>query len=175
MNLTYQATLEDISEPAIRHYLRSKSAKKNRIQSTVVGAVLSAAAMAFVFREREASQILVFSCFGLIAGAALNYFTYQSTVRKRITKHIRLETEGKLPSTTSYLFADNQLICDSLGASITLNLIDLTSIHEDAERMEIVFGDVGLCTIPLRAFETAEQKCLFIDKLHGKTNAAADG
>jgi hypothetical protein len=172
MNLTYQATLEDISEPAIRHYLRSQSAKKNRRQSTVIGMVICAAAAAFVFRDSEGTKLLFFTIIGAITGGVLNFYTYKSTVKKRITKHMRLETEGRLPSQTTYRIQENELICDCLGATITFQILDLAEIKEDNERMELNFGDVGLCTIPLRAFESAEEKQIFLRELKSEPDAS---
>ena len=56
---------------------------------------------------------------------------------------------------------DDKLECDHLGATLGFKLKDLEHLMEDDEYMEISFGDVGLCTIPLRAFESEEQKEAF--------------
>ncbi len=168
MTLTYESNLDDVSEPAIRHFLRSKTARNARFRSTISGLIVCAAAIIFIFRERDAVVMLIGGIVGAIFGATINYFTYVPTVTRRIRKHMERETEGKLPAETIYHFRERKLICDHLGTTIALSLTDLQRVTEDVERIEICFGSTGLCTIPLRAFESPEQKVTFLEQLNSE-------
>jgi hypothetical protein len=165
MTLTYQATLDDIAEPAIRHYLRSTSARRARIRSTVSGAVFMAAAFIFIFRERSLFFVAGGAVAGVVIGAALNFWTYIPTVKKRIRKHIQTENGHRIPNETIYIVEPGILRCESLGVKLEFSLKDLKEVSEDAERIEFSFGDVGLCTIPVRAFSDNAAKAAFITEV----------
>lgn len=172
MTLTYESNLDDVSEPSVRHFLRSETARKSRIRSTITGGIFCAAAAIFVFRERSFPMLAIGAITGFSFGAMLNFFTYAPTVRSRIRKHLERETLGRLPALTVYRFENQKLVCDHLGATISFSLSELKNISEDHERLEINFGNVGLCTIPLRAFDNTEQKEAFIQKLKSEQGGA---
>lgn len=163
--IRYEATLDDVTEPSVRFYLRSKTARKAKLRSTVAGGAMCAVAMVFILRNRDPAILVAAGLAGALIGACLNFFTYTSTVRGRIRKHLKNSMEGKLPSPTSFGIEDGKLVCDSCGVTISFPLTRLEVVTEDVARMEISFGDTGLCTIPLRAFECPEQKAEFLERL----------
>jgi hypothetical protein len=166
MTLTYQATLEDIAEPATRHFLRSKTATRNRIRSTIFGAILMAAAFVFIFRDRTSEFLVIGAFVGAIIGVAINFWTYVPTVKKRIRKHIRTENGHRIPNETKYVVEPGLLRCESLGVVIEFSLTDLKEVSEDAKRIELSFGEAGLCTIPLRAFTDDLPKANFLNAIN---------
>lgn len=168
MIITYESNLDDVSEPSVRHFLRSETARKSKIQGAVRGGFFCAAAVIFVFRERALPAVIIGAIVGFLLGASLNFFTYAHTVRSRIRKHLERETRGRLPALTVYRFEVQKLVCEHLGATVSFPLSELQHVSEDGERMEIDFGKVGLCTIPLRAFESAREKESFIQILKGE-------
>ena len=165
MTLTYQATLDDIAEPAIRHYLRSKSARRVRMRSTASGAICMAMAFIFVFRERSPLFIAGVAVAALVIGGALNFWTFVPNVKKRIRKHIQTENGHRIPNETIYVVEPGILRCESLGVKLEFSLGDLKEVSENAERIELSFGDVGLCTIPVRAFSDNAAKAAFINEI----------
>jgi hypothetical protein len=171
MTLTYQATLDDFAEPAIRHYLRSTTARRARVRSTVSGAVFMAAAFIFVFRERSLFFIVGGAIAGVVIGAAINFWTYIPTVKKRIRKHIQTENGHRIPNETIYVVERGILRCECLGVKLEFALGDLKEVSEDAERIELSFGDVGLCTIPVRAFSDNAAKAAFITEIEANKSA----
>jgi hypothetical protein len=166
MTLNYQATLDDIAEPATRHFLRSKTAKRNRIRSTMFGAILMAVAFVFIFRERTKEFIVIGGFVGAMIGAAINFLTYVPTVKKRIRRHIQTENGHRIPNETKYVVEPGLLRCESLGVKIEFSLADLKDVSEDANRIELSFGEAGLCTIPLRAFTDELPKATFLDTIN---------
>jgi hypothetical protein len=175
MTLTYESDLDDVSEPAVRHFLRSETARKARIRNTISGAIVCSVVGIFIFRDHSPVTLAVSGVISSLIGAALNYFTYVPTVTRRIRKYMERETQGKLPATTTYRFEENKLACDHLGVTIAFPLSELERVAEDTERLEICFGSIGLCTIPLRAFDSPEEKTAFISKLNSEQADAGNG
>ncbi len=164
MTLTYEATLDDIAEPMIRHYLRSKTAQQNRKRSAAIGAVIMAIAFFYIFRERQEFAYVAASI-GALIGAAINFSTYVRTVKRRIRKHIQTENGHRIPNETIFTIEPDVLRCESFGVKIEFPLCALKEVSEDSSRIELSFGDTGLCTIPIRAFHDASAKVAFLDKI----------
>jgi len=166
MELRYESTIEDVSEAHIRFYLRSRSYARQRWIEPLWGGIGAVVGFHLVslFTQRLPSVWWFYAIVFLLGWFCL-LITIRDTVSKRIRKHVERQTGHKLPSTTVYSIKDSRLHCSSLGAEITLHLRDLSAVHEDSERVELVFGDAGLCTIPLRAFEGKDHKASFLKSL----------
>jgi hypothetical protein len=76
-----------------------------------------------------------------------------------------------LPALTRYTVAEDTIQCECLGTTITFRLDDLKEISEDGEVVEVSFGSKGLCVIPLRAFQTPDEKITFITKIKNANQA----
>ena len=165
MTLSYQATIEDVTEPSLRVFFRSRSARDNQIKSTIIGAVFMAAAGCYIARRWEPTTLIIAGLVGAIAGALLNYFTYKPTATRRIRKYMKRETEGRIPAQTTYSLKEDRIECECLDVIVSFSLADLESVTEDSERIELYFGNKGLCTIPIRAFSSDVEKSKFIEKV----------
>lgn len=165
MTLNYQATVDDLAEPAIRHFLRSKTARRSRVRSTILGAILMTAAFLFIFRERGTEFLSISAIIGAFLGAAINFWTYIPAVKKRIRNHVRTEHGHKMPCPTTYMIESGVLRCDSLGVTIEFSLADLDQVSEDRDRLELSFGDKGLSIIPLKAFQDDKAKVAFLEAI----------
>ena len=165
MNLEYETSLEDISEPQIRHYLRSKTFKKQLFTEPIRTGVIMAATIYLVSVILDRPMPWWTYPLGAIAGYAMIYFTLKDTVSKRIQNHIKNEVGHKMPATTSYVIEDGKIRCNSLGSEVTFRLDSLSKIREDSTHLELDFGDVGLCTVPVRVFKGASCKQAFMEKI----------
>jgi hypothetical protein len=166
MDLQYEATIEDVSEPHIRHYLRSRSYSRQRWLEPLwggVGATVAIYIMTGFTRNLPIGWWIYPIVF--VLGWLCIFVTIRDTISKRIRKHLKRELGHKLPSTTKYSISEDKLQCSSMGADITFYLKDLSDVCEDSERVELTFGSVGLCTIPLRAFLDADHKASFLKSL----------
>ena len=168
MELSYEATLEDVSAPQVRHFLRNKKSSKQRISGTLWAALISPAAAYALLRLLSDEPSIVPIVLGAIAGPVAVWFTHADTTKKRICKHIERELGSRLPATTKYTVTTDTLRCESLDVDITFKLKDLQCVSEDEKRMELSFGDIGLCTIPLRAFQNEAQKSQFLSAINGE-------
>ena len=178
MTLIYQATLDDFAEPAIRHYLRSKTARHARLRSTVSGAVLTASTLVFVLRDRSWVFLVGGAAAGVVIGAAINFWTYLPNVKKRIRKHLQTEHGHRIPDETIYTVEPGVLRCESLGVKYEFPLRELKEVLEDAGYIELSFGELGLCTLPIRAFSDPSEKAAFLAEVEvsaGRLAAAGKG
>ena len=168
MELSYEATLEDVCEPQVRHFLRSKTFSKQRISGTFWAALISPAVAYALLRLFSDEPGIIPIIVGVIVGPVVVWFTHVDTTKKRICKHIEREIGSRLPTTTKYSVTPDGLRCESLDVDITFKLKDLQFVSEDAERLELSFGDVGLCIIPLRAFRDEAHKKQFLSEIKGE-------
>jgi hypothetical protein len=166
MELQYESTIEDVCEPQVRHYLRSGTYRRQRWLEPMWGGVGAIIALYFItaFTRDLSIQWWVYPI-TFVLGWLCILITIRDTVSKRIRQHLKRELGHKLPSTTKYSISNGKLQCSSLGAEITFDLKDLSGVSEDTERIELTFGDVGLCTIPLRAFLDPDHKASFLESL----------
>lgn len=166
MELQYEATIEDVCEPQVRHYLRSNSYRRQRWLEPIWGGVSAIVALYLttVFTSDLSIRWWAYPI-AFTLGWLCIFVTIRDTVSKRISRYLKRELGHKLPSTTRYSISNAKLHCSSLGVSITFDLKDLSGVSEDAERLELTFGDDGLCTIPFRAFRDAEHKASFLDSI----------
>jgi hypothetical protein len=100
-----------------------------------------------------------------VFGYGVIYFTLKDTVAKRMLKYLGREIGHKIPTATSFTVESGQIRCSCLGSQIIFNVDDLTAITEDPHRIELNFGEVGLCTIPLRAFGDSADKAHFLENI----------
>jgi len=165
MTLSYEAGLNDVVEPAVRQFLRSDTSKRNLLISTLRGAVVLGLVTAFLFRQNLPVQVILAGICGAVAGGLLNYFTYKPTVIRRIRRHIERETTGRLPAKTIFTIGDGKIQCECLDVSVAFRVTDLLAISEDDQRIELSFGNKGLCTIPLRVFPSLKRRVEFIEAI----------
>ena len=117
------------------------------------------------FHARDTISV-VWICIAAAAwGTGVYLLAYKGTVRRRIERYVASETQGKLPETTCYEVIPGKLIGTTLGVDLSFPLSDLTAITEDATRLELSFGEKGLCVIPLRAFSSEDEKVAFLSAL----------
>lgn len=162
MNLEYEANLEDISEPQIRQYLRSKTFKKQRFTEPIRTGLISVATIYLIAVIRGNPMPWWAYLLAFALGYAIIYSTLKDTVTKRMHKYITTELGHKMPATTRYEISGGKISCSCLGSEIKFNLDDLSNVDEDSERLELRFGDIGVCTIPVRAFADVAQKNTFL-------------
>lgn len=172
MKLSYESTLDDLVEPSLRLYLRSKTYATTRWR----GAAFCAAAFgifAFLgFNAKENVNLPVICTAAAAWGAGLFLLTYKGTVRRRIKNYLANELKGgPWPRPADYEIKDGQLIGTGSGVNTRFALADFTGATEDGGRLELAFlnsatGNQGLCVIPLRAFESTDEKNSFLAALH---------
>lgn len=174
MELRYESTIDDVCEPHIRHYLRSRTYARQRWTAPIwagVGGMVGFHAVMWL-TGRLPDSWAIYCCVFLI-GWIFMFITLPSTVSSRIRKHLVRQVGHKLPSTTRYWVSGSKLHCASLGAEFVFDLNNLSAIREDAKRMEVGFGDVGFCVIPLRAFQDEDHKAMFLQSLEKGKDASA--
>jgi hypothetical protein len=162
MTFTYEATLPDVAEPSVRLFMRGQTYATNRWRGTLVCAAMFAV-FAFLGFNAKQSVNLPLVCFAAAAwGAGLFLLAYKSSVRRRIVGYIGTELNGAWPRTTRIEIREGKLIGTSAGASTTYPAGDLIAISEDAKCLELSFGDGRLFVVPLRAFDSTEEKNAFL-------------
>lgn len=165
MILAYDAQLDDLAEPAIRHFLRTQTARRTRILTSIRGAFILGAAFFLFFHNHSPAHAAIAIVLGALTGGLLNYYTYPVGLRRRVRKHFETETRGRLPARTVYTIQNGNLACEILGVTTSFALVDLVAVSEDGQRLELSFGEKGLCLVPLRAFGSEEQKSAWIAAL----------
>lgn len=162
MKLTYESTLDDVVETAMRTFMRSPAYATNRWR----GAVLCAAGFAVFgflgFKDKDTINLPVVCIAAAAWGAGLYLLIYKSAVRRRIASYAAGELAGEWPRTTHCVVRDGQLVTTTFGTSTTYALAELSRVAEDAKVLELSFGSQSACTIPLRAFDSAEEKAEFL-------------
>lgn len=116
-------------------------------------------------RLSENEYIWYLAPIGGLLGALIGVITNKSNVRSSIRKNLKNEIGHRLPCTTTYQTTDDSLSVEYLGICLSFQLAELTLIREDKGYLELWFGDLALCTIPLRAFESPAQQVRFIEDL----------
>ena len=162
MKLTYEATLSDVAEPSIRLFLRGKTYATNLWRGTALCAAVFAVFAWLGFHAKENVNVIVVCAAAGVWGAGLYLLTYKGSVRRRIQKYVAGELNGSWPRTTDCEIKDATLISNAEGLNASFNLSDLVGVVEDSGYLELRFGDRGLCLIPLRAFESTDEKAAFV-------------
>jgi hypothetical protein len=171
MTLSYESTLNDLAQLAIRQFSRSETARKNRLSSAFWAAFTATVFIAILFRD-EPVEVNALWCFvAATVGSLIAYCIYPISTKKRIRKYVERELGKSIPALTRYTVGDDTIQCESFGATIIFRLEDLKEIAEDSEVLELSFGSKGLCVIPLRAFKNPEEKITFITKIKNANNA----
>lgn len=166
MKFTYESTLDDVVEPSVRLFVRSKTYATHRWRGAAIWGVAFAVFAAIGFRSKPDINLPLICVAAAAWGAGLTLLTYKGSVRRRIAKYVKTELPGGWPRITDYEITDDKLTGTTSGVSLTFNLADLTAVTEDAKFLELTFGTKGLCTIPLRAFSSAEEKAAFLAAIH---------
>jgi hypothetical protein len=166
MKITYESTLDDMVEPQLRVYFRSKSYQKNRRTAAISGSLIMTAAFWVFIRPQSTRTILLTLFLGVTTGLVTYVLTFKDGVKKRIRKYVAREMKDKPPCISEYTVTEDKIVYTARNVTIGFLLSDLVSITEDPERVELFFGaDKGLCVIPLRAFRSPEEKSLFLASL----------
>ncbi len=165
MKFSYDATLDDVAEPSVRLFLRSKTYLTNRWRGAVLCAVVFAAFAWLGFNAKETVNLAAVCAAAGLWGAGLYWLTYKGTVRRRIRTYIAGELKGTWPRTTHIELTENQLISTTHDASTTYHLSDLVGVFEDTRHLELNFGSRGLWVIPKRAFDSTDEKTAFLSSL----------
>ena len=166
MTLSYDSTPDDVVEAATRTFMRSKTYATNRWR----GAVLCGAGfavLAFLGFNAKPDINLPAVCIAAAAwGAGLYLLAYKSAVRRRIASYVASELKGEWPRTTRCVIQDGRLVTTTLGTSTSYDLAELSQVAEDARVLELNFSAQGTCTIPLRAFDSNDEKAGFLAAIH---------
>ncbi|MFA6959576.1 MAG: hypothetical protein WC205_02360 [Opitutaceae bacterium] len=161
MKFTYEAKLLDVVEPSFRLFKRTPAYAANRWRGAVICAVAFALFAFLGFHSKENINLLVI-CLGAGAwGGGLYLLTYRSTVRRRITKFVSAELKGSWPRTIRYELKNEKLTSKMNETVQTFALAKLTGVTEDKKFIELSFGTKSPCVIPLRAFESTDEKTAF--------------
>lgn len=172
MKIAYESTLDDMVEPQLRIYFRSKTYQKSRWTAGIWGSLIPVVIFWVFFRPDSTSEILLTVFGGAAFGLIIHLLTFKEGIKKRIRKYVAREMKDTLPCLSEYNVNDGKIVYTGRNVSITFLLSDLISISEDAERLELSFGsDKGLCVIPLRAFQSPEEKSLFLSSLKSQQSA----
>ena len=166
MKITYESTLDDMVEPQLRIYLRSKTYQRSRWTTALSGSLITIVVF-WVFFRPESTRTILFTVLGGAAAAFASYvITFEASIKKRIRKYVERENKGLPACLSEYTVTEGKITYTGRNVSISFSLSDLVSITEDTERMELFFGaDKGLCVIPLRVFQSPEEKSLFLSAL----------
>jgi hypothetical protein len=162
MTLSYESRLEDVTESAVRLFLRGKTYATNRWRGAVLCAAVFAVFALLGFHNRAVIHVAWICVAAAAWGAGLFLLTYKTTVRKRIASYVARETEAQFPHTTTVEIHDDKIISAGAGINKTFPLTGLAAVTEDKTHLELSFGDKGLCVIPLRAFSSEEEKTAFL-------------
>lgn len=165
MKISYEAGLADYAEPSVRLYLRSQACATQRWRGAVLCAGVFGGFAFLGFHAKETVNIFGVCAAAGVWGAGLFILTYTGAVRRRIANYIAGETKGPWPRTTAYEVDQSRLISTCAGATRSFNLSDFAGIREDSKRLELNFGAKGLCVIPLRAFDSTDEKAAFLNAL----------
>lgn len=166
MKITYEPTLDDMVEPHLRAYFRSKTYQKTKWTTGIWGSLITILIL-WVFFRPDSTNAILFTVFGGAAfGLIIHVLTFKDGVKKRIRKYVERENKGMSACLSEYTVVEGKIVYTGRNVSISFSLSDLVSITEDTERMELFFGaDKGLCLIPLRVFQSPEEKSLFLSSL----------
>lgn len=97
--------------------------------------------------------------------AAINYWFYYPTVRRRIRKNLQRNHGHIFPCEVIYVIDAGQLRCEMPGSTIIFRAEDLEKVSEDAQWLEMIFRGGGLSVIPLGAFRDEAEKARFLEAL----------
>jgi hypothetical protein len=166
MKISYESTLDDMVEPQLRLYFRSKTYQRSKWTTAITGPLVTIVVFWVFFRPQSTRAILFTVLGGLALGLITNVLTFKDGIKKRIRKYVAREMKDKPPCISEYTVTEDKIVYTARNVTIGFLLSDLVSITEDPERMELFFGaDKGLCVIPLRAFQSPEEKSLFLASL----------
>lgn len=169
MTVSYQATLEDLTEAATRSFLRTRTFRVDRLKSTIVNAAfLGAIFIALTWQENLEMRCWGIA-FGFGFGGVIPFVAHPELVRSRLRKYLRRELGASLPIVT-YSIHEGRLIHESRGVIISFALADLTAVSENKGILELDFGNKGITILPLRAFKTATERSEFMAALDNRVN-----
>ena len=162
MKLIYDSTLDDVVETATRTFMRTPAYATNRWR----GALLCAAGFAVFgflgFKDKDTVNLPVVCIAAAAWGAGLFLLIYKSAVRRRIASYAAGELTGEWPRATHCVIENGQLVTTTFGTRTAYELAELSRVNEDTKVLELSFGPLPTCTIPLRAFDCAEEKAEFL-------------
>jgi len=165
MTLSYDSTLDDVTEASVPLILRSKTYATNRWRGALLCAAIFTAFAFLGFNAKENINLPVVCAAAAAWGAGLFLLTYKGSIRRRIAKYIASEMKGPWPLPTVYETTEGKLTSTTSGARTTYTLADLTAVQEDKRYLQLTFGPKGLCLIPLRAFDDTDHKNTFLATL----------
>lgn len=132
MTVSYDSTLDDLVEVAVRRYLRSKAASSGRLRGALMwGAVFGLLAL-IGFHSNPGVNLPVVCLAAAAWGVGLVMITYNGSVRRRIAKYVAAEAPGPWPRPATFEIAEGRLQASFVGASNTHALADLSSVSDDA-------------------------------------------
>ena len=165
MTLSYESTLDDVTEASVRLFLRSKTYTTNRWRGALLCAAMFAAFAFLGFNAKKNINLPVVCAAAAAWGAGLFLITYKGSIRRRIKKYIASELKGPWPRPTVYEIKNGTLSSTTAGTTVTYALSDLSSVTTDTRYIELTYNTAqGIAVIPLRAFEDTDHKTAFLAK-----------
>ncbi len=163
MELEYEPGIEELSEPGLRVYLRSRSYRWQRLREPIWGGVAAVVTLRILSDLGEDFSIAWWGYAIAVGAGWLGVFlAIRDIVSRRFRSHTKRELGHTLPVTTRYEVTETQVRCFGMGVEIVFDRKDLSAITEDARFLELCFGDAGLCVIPLRVFRDENHKASFV-------------
>jgi hypothetical protein len=167
MHFTYDTHAEDVAEATCAIFLRSPGSKKIRIRNAFLSLAIGLGAAYFVLRERSSPYSLYIAAAASIGAALFSFATYESGIRRRILRYCKDDLKGERPLST-YTLSEKSLKFECRSTSIEFQFSALKAVHDRGQRLEIDFGESGLCLIPKRAFPDKKFEAEFKENITRK-------
>lgn len=165
MKLEYKSTISDVAELHTRLFLRSKTFEKQRLYSSLTCMAIVVGGVYYFTQGPQSTTYWILAVLFAFLLAAVVFVAYRRIISERIAKYIVREYGENLPAVTEYVLEQRQLTCRSLGVDTSFSLDDVESVCEVEGYVEVTFGYRGLCTIPLRAFDSESHKSMFLSAI----------
>jgi len=165
MIIRHEATLDETAEPSVRLYQQSKTYSTNRWLGALLCAGMFAVFAFLGFNAKENVNLAIICPAAAAWGAGLFVIAYPGTIRRRVRSYLSRELKGPWPCTATYEITGGKLLGAYLGVRTSFALADFTTATEDGKYLQLTFGPHGLCVIPLRAFDSTDEKNAFLAAL----------
>lgn len=164
MRFSYEATLADVAEPAVRVFARGRTHAINRWRGAAICAAMFAVFAFLGFNAKENVNLSLVCAAAAAWGAGLFLLVYKGMVRRRVAAFVSRELPGGWPRTVVIELAAGWLRSSMGGATTTFSLSALSAVAEDKRYLELSFGE-RVCVIPLRGFDSTDEKHAFLAAL----------
>ena len=175
MRIEYEATLDDLADEHYRVAVSSKLAKRTRWQSTFWTALCSGLIlfMYLTIREANMGERLIFTFFGVLAGAAGYWLTYRRSMKRRILKYLRERIQPEGPCHFVVELRDNCLWTRLGGTQISFDWENVANVVDAGDGVEFHMRDGGFMIVRNKGFLTPGSRNEFINASKQHLNTVA--